>query len=58
MNAGGVSTSASSVHVALWGNGAVPSALKGHETGALCCVCLGWELADMCDRRVLRKRSV
>jgi hypothetical protein len=38
MNAGAVSTSAGSVHVALWGNGAVLSALKCHETGAILCV--------------------
>jgi len=39
MNAGAVSTSAGSVHVALWGKGAVPSALECHETGATLCVC-------------------
>jgi len=41
MIAGAVSTSAGSVHVALWGNGAVPSALKCHETGAIFSVPLG-----------------
>lgn len=40
MNVGAVLTSAGSVHVALWGNGAVPFALKCHETGALLCVCI------------------
>ena len=39
MKTGAVSISAGSVHVALWGNGAVPSALKCHETGAILCVC-------------------
>jgi hypothetical protein len=39
MNAGAVSTSAVSVHVALWGNGAVPSALKCHDIGATLSVC-------------------
>ena len=40
MEAGAVSASAGSAHVALWGNGAVPSALKCHETGTLLCVCV------------------
>ena len=39
MNAGAVSTSAASVHVALWGNGAVTSALKCHDIGATLSVC-------------------
>lgn len=34
MNAGAVSISAGSLHVALWDNGKAPSVLKCHEIGA------------------------
>jgi hypothetical protein len=53
MSAGAVSTSAGSVHVALWGSGAVPSVLKCHDTGATLCVC-----ALVGNLQIYRKKSL